>query len=256
MIACNFTNSPNVSPDAIDVAARTAEVVAMYPGFPGYIYHNPDQPGSSGDGMGWPDSLYGPAWKEACKVASPAQLWARIGGCKTGDIPMLPGKIDTMCKRLGGSAIQRRSPGIIFDFMSGDPAEDAAKRLQPVVAANGLVCVSEANAKRPYIVPDSNTWICAEWILWDWPVPVTHAVNGWNPTRWKISELLAKPDVKVVVEITSIERRGFGFTEGVADWRTSQVELAKMFNDIDPARVIVSVRATQKNADALRKLNG
>lgn len=249
MIACNFTNPPNIAPDAIDVAARTAEIVAAYPGFGHYVFHNPDQPGSSGEGMGWPYDLYGPAWKDACKAASPGKLWARVGGFKTNDVPATAGKIDTLCKRL------RPSPGVLFDYMSGAEAEDAAKRVQPVVALNGMVCVPEANAKRPYIVPDANTWICAEWFLWDWPAPVPNALNGWNANRWKIQEVIAK-GAKVIVEITSMERKGFGYVDGVDPWSSARVGLAKMFHAIDPANVIVSVRMSGMSAAQVAVLRG
>ena len=248
MIYLNFTNAPNATD--ISCAATVADIIAKYPGFPGYVFANPDQPGSSGDGMGYPYDLNGPDWKAACKIAG--NLIARIGGCATHDLPPRDGPIDTLAKRLRPSTL------VIGDYASGKDAQAEYQRYARVFAANGLVFAPEANAKQPWIVPDANTWICAEWFLWDHPLPAG-AVSAFNARRWRIAELLAIPGTKVIVEINSSTRHDAGFANGVADWPAQKVAMAKAYHGIDKDRVIVSVRPSGMSAaqvEELRGLNG
>lgn len=243
MIYCNFTNPPGETD--ISCAATVADIIAKFPGFPGYVYHNPDQPGSSGDGMGYPYDLNGPDWKAASKLAG--NLIARIGGCATHDLPPRDGPIDTLAKRLRPSTL------VIGDYASGSDAQAESQRYGRVFAANGMIFAHEANAKRSWVIPDANTWISAEWFSWDVPLPAAAASN-WSVKRWKIAELLAIPGTKVIVEINSSTRHDVGFANGVADWPSQKVAMAKAYHSIDPARVIVSVRMSGMSAAQVAEL--
>lgn len=254
MIYLNFVNSPAVIPADIRQSEVVAAFVAKYPGFPGYVYANPDQPGSSGEGMGYPGDIYGPEWKKACEAAKAAggALIPRIGGCATHDLPIYDGQLDTLAKRL------RPSPFVIGDYASGQDAQVEYTRFQRTFSANKMPFAPEANAIRTWISPDADTWICAEWFLWDHPLPAS-AVSGWNARRWKIADVLARVGAKVIVEINSIERHDCGFVDGVADWPGQKCEMALAYHNIDPARVIVSVRPsgmTDQQVKRLREANG
>lgn len=252
MIGINFTHPPKpAGTDALpDIVATVRNAVAKFPGFPGYIFHNPDQWGSSGEGMGYPYSLYGPAWKDAYTAAAPGLLWPRIGGCATHDLPPTDGPIDTLCKRLRPSTV------VLCDFASSDEAKAESDRFQSVIHKNGMVFAPEANAIQSYITPGATNWIVAEWFLWDVPLPVG-ATSGWKPTRWKIRDwLAASPDTKVIVEVTSDSRHTSGFVNGCPDWPAQKVAIAKSFHAIDPARVLVSVRGSGLSAAQVAELRG
>lgn len=237
MIYASFTNSPSAIQGKIDQGAVTAAFVAKYPGFPGYVYANPDQPSSTGDGMGYPYDIYGPTWKSACSAAKAAGgiLLPRIGGCATHDLPPNDGVIATLMDRF------RPSSAILADYGSGPDVEKETTRYRLAAQANGQVYAPEANAKRAWLTPGPNLWIVAQWYMWG--VPVTGAVVVDSERRWKIAEVLAT-GAKVVVEVNMIERDGSGFTDGCPDWAAARVALAKQFHAIDPKNVIVSVRMT------------
>lgn len=249
MIYVNCTHSPKESPLTLSCAATMRRVVEKSPGFPGYILHNPDQPGSSGEGMGYPYEVNGKDWKEAFNVCG--NLWPRIGGAEPHDLPPRDGPIATLMDKF------RPSKGIVCDFTSSNEAVEEAVRYQRIINENNQIFISEANAKQPHIVPDANTWIAAEWFLWDIKIP--GSVNGWKPRRWKIEELLALPDTKILVEVTSETRRGLGFPDDTCpDWATAKLTIAEAFHNLSPSRMIVSVRTSDmlpSQIDHLRSLN-
>lgn len=251
MIYLNFPNSPHVAPADIRQSEVVAAMVAKYPGFPGYVYINPDQTDGSdlggNPGMSYPGDIYGPEWKRACEVAKSAGgvLIPRIGGCATHDLPRLPdgpinqGKINTLFARL------RPSPVTIGDFASATESKPECVAYMTGAASTKSVFAAEANAKQPHIAPDGDTWVCAEYFLWD--IPIDGVTSGWNSRRWGLREYLrANPLAKAIVEINSIERHGCGFPDGCPDWAQTRFDMALMFHSIDPKRVIVSVRPSEK----------
>ena len=253
MIALSCTNPPNTAPALIDPSVTVAAVIAAYPGFPVYILSNPDQAGSTGDGMGYPYDLSGKEWKAACKIAADAgaELWPRIGGCETHDLPARDGPIATLMDKL------RPSKVVLCDYASGQDAMDESNRYQSAIHENGQVFAAEANGKRPYIWAAANTWIVGEWFRWSLAASIPGAVSAWNSRSWDLPEWLSKnAETKAIVEVTSIERHAVGFVDGVADWPAAKVDLAKRFHAIDPKRVVVSVRPSGLSAAQVQELRG
>lgn len=266
MIFANFTHPPQPNDGAVlpTCAQTVATAVAKFPGFAGYILHNPDQWNSEGV-MGYPYGLDGQDWKNAHAVAG--NLWARIGGCKPHDLPAKDGPIDTLAKKL------RPSTAVLLDYGSGQGAEADYGRFRRIfqnsAAGNSLIVAPEANARRAWITGAANVWLTAEWFHCN-DVAVPNATNDCDDDRWSVRDWLAThPETKFVVEITTDKRadpaRKLGFCPTAdcpnpcPDWSAARVEIAKAFHSIDPKRVVVSVRMTGMSpaqVAALRSLNG
>jgi hypothetical protein len=273
MIFANFSHPPKPATGNATLPTVTETVtkaVAAYPGFPGYVLFQPDQWNGEGE-WGYPINVDGKDCKNAAIAAD--TLWYRVGGCKPRDLPLKDGPIATLMDKL------RPAKVIICDFGSGlhpqiatpDDTHRESDRYQRIITANGQVFCAEANARRDWIKPSANVWICAEWFHFS-DVPIPGAMNDCDEQRWRVRDwLAAHPDTKVIVEVTSETRKNLGFSPTAndpspnpwPDWATAKFEIAKAYHYIDPERVIVSVRMGGKPGDgmspaqvaALRSLN-
>lgn len=266
MIYVNFTHPPKPAgtPTLPTVTETTTKAVAQFPGFPGYVFFQPSQWNGEGE-WGYPDPVDGKDCKSAATAAG--TLWYRVGGCKPRDLPTKDGPIATVMDKF------RPAKVIICDFGSGVHPMIASEadthtesdRYQRIITANGQVFCAEANARRAWIKPAANVWICAEWFHFN-DVPIPGATNDCDAQRWSVRDwLAAHPETKVVVEITSETRKNLGFSptadnpKPCPDWAAARVDLAKKYHAIDPKRVVVSVRMSGMSpaqVALLRSLNG